>query len=178
MRVNVQRSVNSSSPALAVSENQAEGSELTALPQEPAPHVSKVPDRNRQKSKTRPQLFSRGSGSRGRAQSGDRNASQEALNILSHSRQKLTQPSTPTEMSGSKFLARFGSSTGEYLKTAGHRFFAKRAEAPAREAPHQYKVIHLPLKDQVRMTRIMKSMHQATDKTEYWMPAIAWRCIE
>lgn len=44
--------------------------------------------------------------------------------------------------------------------------------------PPSYKVIRLPLQKQTRITRIKKSMDAAKDKTEYWMPALAYRSIE
>ena len=40
------------------------------------------------------------------------------------------------------------------------------------------KVINLPLIEQCRKTRISKRLQDSKDKTEYWMPALPWRCIE
>ena len=39
-------------------------------------------------------------------------------------------------------------------------------------------VINLPLVKQTHRTRIAKSMELCRDKTEFWMPALPWRCIE
>ena len=39
-------------------------------------------------------------------------------------------------------------------------------------------VINLPLVEQTRRTRISKRLESSRDKTEYWMPALPWRCIE
>jgi hypothetical protein len=39
-------------------------------------------------------------------------------------------------------------------------------------------VINLPLVEQTRKTRISKGLDRSKDKTEYWMPALPWRCIE
>ena len=39
-------------------------------------------------------------------------------------------------------------------------------------------VINLPLIEQTRKTRISKGLDRSKDKTEYWMPALPWRCIE
>ncbi|WEW60043.1 hypothetical protein PRK78_005527 [Emydomyces testavorans] len=39
-------------------------------------------------------------------------------------------------------------------------------------------VINLPLVEQTRKTRISKRLEASKDKTEYWMPALPWRCIE
>ena len=39
-------------------------------------------------------------------------------------------------------------------------------------------VIKLPLVQQTRRTRIAKRLEDSKDKTEFWMPALPWRCIE
>lgn len=39
-------------------------------------------------------------------------------------------------------------------------------------------VINLPLVEQTRRTRIAKRLELSMDKTEFWMPALPWRCIE
>ena len=39
-------------------------------------------------------------------------------------------------------------------------------------------VINLPLIQQTRRTRISKRLQDCKDKTEYWMPALPYRCIE
>lgn len=38
--------------------------------------------------------------------------------------------------------------------------------------------IKLPLVEQTRRTRIAKRLEDSKDKTEFWMPALPWRCIE
>jgi hypothetical protein len=38
--------------------------------------------------------------------------------------------------------------------------------------------INLPLIKQTRRTRIAKRLELSKDKTEFWMPALPWRCIE
>lgn len=38
--------------------------------------------------------------------------------------------------------------------------------------------INLPLVEQTRRTRIAKRLEDSKDKTEFWMPALPWRCIE
>jgi hypothetical protein len=38
--------------------------------------------------------------------------------------------------------------------------------------------INLPLVKQTRRTRIAKKLELSKDKTEFWMPALPWRCIE
>ncbi|KAI9843183.1 MAG: hypothetical protein M1837_006545 [Sclerophora amabilis] len=39
-------------------------------------------------------------------------------------------------------------------------------------------VINLPLVEQTRRTRIGKRLEHSKDKTEFWMPALPWRCID
>jgi hypothetical protein len=39
-------------------------------------------------------------------------------------------------------------------------------------------VINLPLVEQTRQTRLSQWLEVARDKTEFWMPALPWRCIE
>ncbi|KAK2750177.1 hypothetical protein FQN57_004673 [Myotisia sp. PD_48] len=39
-------------------------------------------------------------------------------------------------------------------------------------------VINLPLVEQTRRTRMVKTLQNSKDKTEFWMPALPWRCIE
>lgn len=41
-----------------------------------------------------------------------------------------------------------------------------------------FQAIEKPLVEQTRLTRIKKTLSGAGDKTEYWMPALAYRCIE
>jgi hypothetical protein len=44
--------------------------------------------------------------------------------------------------------------------------------------PYVCKLIHKPLIEQTRLTRISSRLEQSRDKTEFWMPALPWRCIE
>lgn len=39
-------------------------------------------------------------------------------------------------------------------------------------------IIRMPLVDQTRATRISKRLESSRDKTEFWLPALPWRCIE
>lgn len=45
-------------------------------------------------------------------------------------------------------------------------------------AQYQFKIIHRPLAEQTRLTRIANRLEVAKDKTEFWMPALPWRCLE
>ncbi|KAH8731378.1 hypothetical protein GQ44DRAFT_326226 [Phaeosphaeriaceae sp. PMI808] len=44
--------------------------------------------------------------------------------------------------------------------------------------PYVFKVIHQPLVEQTRATRISTRLEQSRDKTEFWMPSLPWRCID
>lgn len=46
------------------------------------------------------------------------------------------------------------------------------------EEPYVCSIINLPLIEQTRRTRIAKRLEDCKDKTEFWMPALPWRCIE
>ena len=46
------------------------------------------------------------------------------------------------------------------------------------DEPYVFKVINKPLVEQTRITRIAKRLEHSKDKTEFWMPALPWRCIE
>ena len=46
------------------------------------------------------------------------------------------------------------------------------------DEPYVCSVITLPLVEQTRRTRIAKRLVDSKDKTEFWMPALPWRCIE
>ena len=48
----------------------------------------------------------------------------------------------------------------------------------AEDEPYVLKVINKPLVEQTRITRIAKRLEHSKDKTEFWMPALPWRCIE
>ena len=48
----------------------------------------------------------------------------------------------------------------------------------AEDEPYVCTTINLPLVEQTRRTRIAKRLEDSKDKTEFWMPALPWRCIE
>jgi hypothetical protein len=73
------------------------------------------------------------------------------------------------------------------LGKAGKGFFGKlgrRASSTERDRDtvtdenYVCRVINLPLVEQTRRTRISKRLEDSRDKTEFWMPALPWRCIE
>ena len=47
-----------------------------------------------------------------------------------------------------------------------------------KKEPHTIRVVNLPLAEQARITHIARRLEDSKDKTEYWMPALPWRCIE
>jgi hypothetical protein len=51
-------------------------------------------------------------------------------------------------------------------------------QTPVSNEPYVCKIIHKPLIEQTRLTRISTRLEQSRDKTEFWMPALPWRCID
>ena len=86
-----------------------------------------------------------------------------------------------TLMHGLKNTAKAAGGIGK----AGTKFF-KQTKQPSNSASlsldsaqfYQLKIINQPLKEQTRITRIAKRLEDSKDKTEFWMPALPWRCIE
>ncbi|KAF2744114.1 hypothetical protein M011DRAFT_461146 [Sporormia fimetaria CBS 119925] len=75
---------------------------------------------------------------------------------------------------------------GEKMETARKGMFGKLGRSSSNhdrepqvlKEPYQFKIIHLPLVEQTRMTRISSRLENSKDKTEFWMPALPWRCID
>lgn len=59
-----------------------------------------------------------------------------------------------------------------------HRSGSSNAKEGIEDENYVCKVINLPLVEQTRLTRIAKRLEDSKDKTEFWMPALPWRCIE
>ena len=55
---------------------------------------------------------------------------------------------------------------------------SSNTEKEISDSEYVFKVIILPLTEQVRITRISKDLASCRDKTEYWMASLPWRCIE
>lgn len=75
--------------------------------------------------------------------------------------------------------------TPSHLGRASKGLFSKfsrsgssNEKAPVKVENHIPSVLNLPLVQQTRITRIAKSYDHCKDKTEFWMPALPWRCIE
>ncbi|KAI9664907.1 MAG: hypothetical protein M1821_006355 [Bathelium mastoideum] len=96
-------------------------------------------------------------------------------------------PSSFKDTSGAHFLSnmnKVGTKTAEGFGKAG-KFLNKLARSgsnterePVNEMDYVCKVITLPLVEQTRITRISKRLADSKDKTEFWMPALPWRCID
>lgn len=78
-----------------------------------------------------------------------------------------------------------GLGVGDRLGKAGKGFFGKITRSDSSNArelvPDEIyicNVINLPLIKQTRTTRIARRLELSKDKTEFWMPALPWRCIE
>ena len=74
------------------------------------------------------------------------------------------------------------SKAADGLGKAGKGIFGKISRSGSSNAKEDeryvLRVINLPLIDQTRRTRIAKRLEDSKDKTEFWMPALPWRCIE
>lgn len=78
-----------------------------------------------------------------------------------------------------------GSKAAEGVNKARKGFFGKLGRSgssherePVLKEPFELKIITLPLVEQTRRTRISKRLEKSKDKTEFWMPALPWRCID
>lgn len=74
------------------------------------------------------------------------------------------------------------SKAADGLGKASKGIFGKIARSGSSNAKEEeryvLRVINLPLIDQTRRTRIARRLEDSKDKTEFWMPALPWRCIE
>ena len=74
------------------------------------------------------------------------------------------------------------SKAADGLGKAGKGIFGKIARSGSSNAKEEeryvLRVINLPLVEQTRRTRIARRLEDSKDKTEFWMPALPWRCIE
>ena len=67
-------------------------------------------------------------------------------------------------------------SKGFFTKMARNGSNNRREESS--DGRYECKVLQLPLVEQTRRTRIAQRLEDSKDKTEFWMPALPWRCIE
>ncbi|KAA8623011.1 rho gtpase activator protein [Pyrenophora tritici-repentis] len=93
------------------------------------------------------------------------------------------------ESKGHNFISKLGSGArnmGEKMDSARKGVFGKlgrsssnhESQTPVTNEPYVCKIIHKPLIEQTRLTRISTRLEQSRDKTEFWMPALPWRCID
>ncbi|KAF2222193.1 hypothetical protein BDZ85DRAFT_265049 [Elsinoe ampelina] len=86
---------------------------------------------------------------------------------------------------GSGFFASSKASEG-FVSKASRGFFSKLTRSSSStdkvgmgvEEDFEPRLLKLPLIQQTRETRIAKSYDNCRDKTEFWMPALPWRCID
>jgi hypothetical protein len=99
--------------------------------------------------------------------------------------------SSYNESRGATLMSSLGSGArkmGEKMDSARKGVFGKLGRSSSNHEsqtsisnlnePYVCKIIHKPLIEQTRLTRISTRLEQSRDKTEFWMPALPWRCIE
>ncbi|RMZ78123.1 hypothetical protein DV738_g3999, partial [Chaetothyriales sp. CBS 135597] len=87
-------------------------------------------------------------------------------------------------------ISHTGKGVGDRIGKAGKGLFGKITRSgsnnerepgvgpvPTEEA-YTLRTINLPLVQQTRKTRIARRLESSRDKTEFWMPALPWRCID
>ncbi|EGD85965.2 hypothetical protein H112_06889 [Trichophyton rubrum D6] len=141
-------------------------------------------------------------GSTSRNRSADRPATRDGSRTLSSSQNsgnsQQIQTNTKRERShGSSMMSSVASSSlfsnikstssgaADRIGKAGKGFFGKIARSGSsnerevvQDDNYVCSVINLPLVEQTRRTRMVKSLRNSKDKTEFWMPALPWRCID
>ena len=70
-----------------------------------------------------------------------------------------------------------GKAGKNFLNKIG-RSGSSNAREVVEDENYVFSIINLPLVEQTRITRIAKRLEDSKDKTEFWMPALPWRCIE
>ncbi|KAF2175428.1 hypothetical protein K469DRAFT_724139 [Zopfia rhizophila CBS 207.26] len=93
------------------------------------------------------------------------------------------------ESRGAALMSSLGSGArkmGEKMETARKGMFGKLGRSSSNhekdlqipKEQYQFKIINLGLVEQTRLTRISSRLENSKDKTEFWMPALPWRCID
>lgn len=82
---------------------------------------------------------------------------------------------TNIKTTSSRAAGGLGRAGRDIFHRVGHRKDSNTAKEEDRNA---FYVINLPLVEQTRRTRIASRLEDSKDKTEFWMPALPWRCIE
>ena len=133
-------------------------------------------------------------GSSARNRSADRktpsNHSQENMPLrrgekMSNSGLSTSSTGVPREGAGSHLFLNIKNTSNKAaggLGKASKSIFGKVSRSGVSNARDEeryaLRVINLPLVDQTRHTRIASRLEDSKDKTEFWMPALPWRCIE
>jgi hypothetical protein len=115
--------------------------------------------------------------------------SQESLPISTRKDRLVVAVSNPSrDTAGGHLLSNIhqtGRGMGDRLGKAGKGFLGKITRSGSSnerelvtDDTYTCTVINLPLIKQTRRTRIAKRLEFSRDKTEFWMPALPWRCIE
>jgi hypothetical protein len=137
-------------------------------------------------------VFKESPGSSIRNRSADRPPmpSQESLSTLARKdRPVIAGVSNPSrDGAGVHLLSNIhqtGRGMGDRLGKAGKGFLGKITRSGSSnerelvtDDTYTCTVINLPLIKQTRRTRIARRLELSRDKTEFWMPALPWRCIE
>jgi len=103
--------------------------------------------------------------------------------------QSSVASSSYNESRGAQLMSNLGSGAmkmGEKFNSARKGMFGKLGRSSSNherelqipKEQYQFKIIHTPLVEQTRLTRISSRLENSKDKTEFWMPALPWRCIE
>ncbi|KAJ5752524.1 hypothetical protein N7520_009441 [Penicillium odoratum] len=104
--------------------------------------------------------------------------------------QSMTQSNSLSQVSGASAaifsnLKQSSSGAADRLGKAGKGFFGKITRSGSTnerelvtDDSYVCSVINLPLIEQARKTRIAKNLGGCRDKTEFWMPALPYRCID
>lgn len=135
--------------------------------------------------------FKESTGSSIRNRSADRPPmpSQESLSTSARKDKPVTASSISSkDGAGGHLLSNIhqtGRGMGDRLGKAGKGFLGKITRSGSSnerelvtDDTYTCTVINLPLIKQTRRTRIAKRLEFSRDKTEFWMPALPWRCIE
>lgn len=102
----------------------------------------------------------------------------EERSIAAESRENLSSSFPKSEKGKRNAFNKVASGISNFVmqRTGSHNEKNSGKNVPDNE--YVIKVINLPLVEQTRKTRISKDLSSCRDKTEYWMPALPWRCIE
>ena len=116
----------------------------------------------------------------------NRNRSADRSAVESEDEASVGPKSSLSNQSAGSFFSNFrhhGSKAADGLGKAGKGFFGKFGRSGSSNEKEPLKptvpsVIQRGIVEQTRITRIRKTMELARDKTEYWMPALPYRCID